>query len=232
MVPEKLPTNTPVDSILSGGIENNAITNFYGPAGCGKTNIAISSAIVMTKTDKSVLYIDTEGSFSVERFMQMGGTEELLKKIIFIEPHSWAQQHTEILELEKHIEKKNIGLIIVDSMVSLYRLEMDEKTFQKINRQLATQYSLLSKIARTLKVPSIITNQVYGLRTKEGEKIELTSKTISRYWSKALVEIKKAGASGHRIAIVRKHRSVAEGKTIEFKIEENGLKEVKFLGII
>lgn len=231
MMNAKLPTNTPLDKILSGGVESDAITNFYGPAGCGKTNIAITSMLSAVRSGKKVLYIDTEGSFSLERFYQLGGTDEDLKMISFVEPHSWKEQHTEILKLEKHVSSET-GLIIVDSMVSLYRLEMDEKTFQAVNKQLATQYSVLSKIARTMKIPVVITSQVYGIRDGQGEKTELTSRTISKYWSKALIELKKTDASGHRIAVIRKHRSVAEGKTIEFEIKEKELKEVKLLGII
>ena len=227
----KISTNTPVDKILSGGVESDTITNFYGPAGCGKTNIAISTAIAVAK-NAEVFYIDTEGSFSLERFYQLGGNEELLKKITFVEPHTWKEQHIEIQKLEKYMENKEIKLIIIDSIVSLYRLEMDSESFQLINKQLATQYSVLSKISRTMKIPIIITNQVYGLRTQEGEKIELTSRTISKYWSKALIEIKKTQTPGHRIAIVRKHRSVPENNSIEFKIEEKELKEIKLLGVI
>jgi len=230
----KIPTNTPLDKILDGGVEDDAITNFYGPAGVGKTNVAICAAIQAAKDGKHVVYIDTEGSFSLDRYFQLGGTEELLKSISFVEPTSWKQQHAEILRLDKGMEKKGIGLIVVDSIVSLYRLELDDQNFQAINRQLATQYSVLSRIARTMKIPVIVTNHVYGIRGegKEGEKIEMTSRTISKYWSKALIEIKKTEAASHRLAIVRKHRSVAEGKSIEFEIKEDKLKEVKLLGII
>jgi DNA repair protein RadB len=159
----------------------------------------------------------------MERFKQIGGTEKNLKNIKFLEIHGWKEQDEKISRLEKIINK-NVGLIVIDSIVALYRLELDQENFQKVNRQLATQYSVLSRISRKYNIPVLVTNQVYG----SGEEIELTSKAIAKYWSKVLVELKKTEKENHRIAILRKHRSMPEGKKIEFEIVENGIKEVKF----
>jgi len=219
----KLKTNTPVDKLLDGGIENDAITNIYGPPGVGKTNITLSTALACNSANKKSIYVDTEGSFSLERFKQLGGTEKDMKNVIMISVHDWKEQHKKILELEKLVEKdKNIGLIIVDSIVALYRLELDEKNFQEINKQLATQYSVFSKITRKFNIPVLVTNQVYS----KGDEIELTSRTIARYWSKTLVELKKLDKENTRMAILRKHRSLPEGRTIEFEITKDGFKQI------
>jgi len=219
---EKISTGTPLDKLLNGGIERDTITNVYGPAGSGKTNVIISTILKCCKEKGKVVYIDTEGSFSLDRFNQLGGTEDDLKRILFVEVHTWDEQNKEMKKLEKIIEKEKISLIAIDSLVSLYRLELDSKNFQMINKQLATQYSILSRITRKQKIPVLVTNQVYGLRDA---KIEMTSRTIAKYWSKALVELKKLEKENHRIAVLRKHRSLPEGKTIEFEIVQNGLKE-------
>lgn len=220
----KFATNTPLDKLLDGGIETDTITNLYGPAGSGKTNITLIAALECSKNKKAI-YIDTEGSFSYERFTQVGGDKNNLKNILFIEVHTWKDQHEKITKLEKMVTK-DIGLIIVDSLVALYRLELNEKNFHEINKQLATQYSMLSKISRTYKIPVLVTNQVYSI--KDSDEIELSSKAIAKYWSKALIELRKTEKENHRIAILRKHRSMPEGKKIEFEIVEKGLKEVRF----
>lgn len=225
----KIRTNSPLDKLLNGGIEYDAITNIYGPAGSGKTNIVLLAAIT-NSCDKKVLYMDTEGSFSAERFRQLKGDEKNMKNIIFVEVHSWEEQHNQMQLIEGLVKSGEIGLIIIDSLVALYRLVLDRENFQIINKQLATQYSILSSITRKYKVPILVTNQVYGYRDGGDEKIELTSRAIAKYWSKALIELKKAERSNHRVAIVRKHRSVAEGKNIEFEIKESELKEVGKLG--
>lgn len=215
---DRLATNTPLDKLLNGGIENDVITNIYGPAGSGKTNIALSAAIACSR---KVVYIDTEGSFSLERFRQLGG-EKKLGNILLIGVHTWDEQHKAVLKLEKTVEKDSFGLVVVDSLVNLYRLELTPETFQQINRQLATQYSVLSKITRKYGIPVLVTNQVYS----RGEETELTSRMIARYWSKALVELKRTDRENCRLAVLRKHRSLPEGKKIEFEITEKGLKQI------
>lgn len=215
----RFPTNTPIDKILGGGLEKGAITNIFGPPGSGKTNVALCSLLNV----KSAFYVDTEGSFSPERFYQLGGSAKKMQAVVLVEPGTWQEQHKCILQLESSIKKSKPEIIIVDSLVALYRLELDGKNFQQVNRQLATQYSVLSKIARTLDIPVLVTNQVYST----GEDVELTSRQIARYWSKCLIELKRGKKVGHRIALLRKHRSLPEGKEVQFEIKQNSLKEVK-----
>ena len=220
---KRFRTNTPIDKLLEGGIEEGVITNIYGPAGSGKTNICLS-AILQAKN--KVLYIDTEGSFSLDRFRQLGGDEKSLKNIILIEVHDWKEQYEEMQKLYKLIEKENVDIIVIDSLVALYRLELDANNrdaINSVNRQLATAYSVLSKIARQKGLPILVTNQVYG----SGDDVEITSNAIARYWSKCLIELKKINKDNCRRAIIRKHRSIPEGKSLDFEIHEKGLKELR-----
>jgi DNA repair protein RadB len=219
MILQKLPTNSPLDKILNGGIELGAITNVFGPAGFGKTNVALSTIL---GCKNKIIYIDTEGSFSTERFQQMGGDEEKFKQIIMIEPDSWKKQIEVIFRLEKMIGREKIDLIVVDSMVSLYRLELDQCNYQTINRELAVQYAVLSNIARKHSIPVLVTSQVYS----KGEDTEITSKTVAKYWSKCMIEIRRGERENQRLAILRKHRSIPEGKTVSFEIVQTGFKDV------
>lgn len=214
----KVETGTPLDKLMDG-LETDAITNVYGPAGSGKTNIALAAALKCVGKKKAA-YIDTEGSFSLERFTQLGGTEKDLKNIIMINVHTWEEQQKAFVDLERLVEKEKIGLIAVDSMVALYRLELDNSNFASVNKQLATQYSILSKIVRKNNIPVIVTNQIYS----KGDQVEITSRTIARYWSKTLVELRKTEKENHRIAILRKHRSLPESKHVEFEITKDGFR--------
>ncbi|MFH1630627.1 MAG: DNA repair and recombination protein RadB [Candidatus Aenigmatarchaeota archaeon] len=217
----RLSTNSPLDKILNGGIEYGAVTNLFGPAGFGKTNIALSTVLGCVN---KVIYLDTEGSFSIERFQQLGGDEKKMKQIILIEPDSWEKQCETMQRLGKIMSKEKVDLIVVDSMVSLYRLELDQDNYQTINRGLALQYSILSNIARKHNIPILVTSQVYN----KGEEIEITSKTVAKYWSKCMVELTRGERENQRMAIIRKHRSLPEGGKITFEITQKGFKEVKF----
>src|SRR3989344_8377378 len=102
----KSPTNTPLDKLLDGGIEKGVVTNVYGPAGSGKSNIAICAALKCVVDGKKVVYVDTEGSFSLDRFKQLGGSDKELKNMILIELHEWEEQHEEIKKLENMSDGK------------------------------------------------------------------------------------------------------------------------------
>lgn len=223
MYDKKFSTNTPLDKLLDGGIECGVITNLYGPAGSGKSNICLAS---MLQAKNRVLYIDSEGSFSLDRFRQLGGDEKKLKNIIFIDVHTWKDQYEQMIRLDKIIQKEKIDIVIVDSIVSLYRLELDNSDKDKVSRtnmQLGAVYSILSRIARERNIPVLVTNQVYGI----GEDIEPTSKAIARYWSKCLIELKKLDKDNCRKAIIRKHRSLPESKSTDFEIDQKCLKEYR-----
>ena len=219
MLTDRLASRKIIDELLRGGVEKGAITNFYGPAGSGKTNLAMLFTLACVKEGK-VAFIDTEGGFSTERFFQLGGQKEDLKNILYNYPVSFKEQ-TKIIQKLKNID---VELIVIDSIVSLYRLEIDKDNYTKINKELAKQLSSLSAIAREKKIPVIITNQVYSVNSDE---IELSGRDIVKYWSKCLVELKKVD-DNKRVAILRKHRSLPEGEKIEFEITKDGIEKAKF----
>ena len=60
---------------LYGGYEKDVITMLAGTPGSGKTNLVILVACSQAKKGNKVLFIDTEGGFSVERVKQIMGEE-------------------------------------------------------------------------------------------------------------------------------------------------------------
>ena len=56
-----------LDEFLNGGYETDAITTVFGPAGAGKTNLVLLAAAQAAQRDKKVVFMDTEGGFSVTR---------------------------------------------------------------------------------------------------------------------------------------------------------------------
>lgn len=217
---ERLSSQTRVlDDLLEGGAEKGVIANFYGPAGSGKTNICLLFTLSALRFGK-VAYVDTENGFSTERFFQMGGKHDDLKNIIYENPSSFEEQEH---ALEK-LKKIDLSLIVVDSFVSLYRLKLNEENATDVNRELAAQMAGLSKMSKDKNIPVIITNQVYSINSNE---IELSGRDVVKYWSKCLLELKKIDEN-RRVAIVRKHRSLPEGRKVEFEITSSGIGKAKF----
>src|SRR3989344_6355980 len=88
----KIVSGCEVIDRLIGGIENNLITAIYGPPGSGKSNFCLIFANEIAKS-KKVIYIDTEGGFSIERFKQINPNyEELLNNIIILKPTNFGEQ--------------------------------------------------------------------------------------------------------------------------------------------
>lgn len=210
---------------LTKGIEPGTITNLYGAPGTGKTNLCILAALECIGKGGVVSYIDTEGGFSLERLKQLEPNHNFaMQKINLIEPKDFEEQGKVI----KSLEGKEQGLIIVDSMVSLYRLEYSEPTKETIsaNRELSKQLSILSNIARAKKIPVLITAHTF--RNWETQENEVIGGNIIKYWSKAIIYLEKTGRVSERRALIFKHMSLPEGGSVKFMLVNGGIKPSGF----
>ena len=116
---EKISTgNLEFNQFLDGGYEKDVITTFYGPAGSGKTNLCMLAAVDAAKKGKKVIFIDTEGGFSVDRLKQLT-SEEVLQNILLMKATSFSEQQEVFNKLLDEVNKEGLGLIIVDSIVML-----------------------------------------------------------------------------------------------------------------
>ncbi|MCU0642431.1 MAG: DNA repair and recombination protein RadB [archaeon] len=217
-----------LNKMLYGGYENDVISVIYGAPGAGKTNFCLLAAVSQAKKGKRVIYMDTEGGFSSERIKQLAEEdyESVLDKILVLKPTSFSEQKKAFEELLKNL-KNEVGLIVVDGMTILYRLdfaeardkgEKDYWEVQKINSELARQMRILAEIARKREIPVLVTNQVY----KWDEEQKMVAGDIVRYWGKCLIEI--VSEKGKRTAYLRKHRSLPERK-LEFDIVNSGIRK-------
>mgnify|MGYP006285962705 CR=1 FL=1 len=217
----------PIDSFLDGGLETGIITNVFGKSGTGKTNFCVQVAAEIAEKGEKVVYIDTEKGFSPERFKQIADSEAL-DNIVLNEPVDFEEQEDAIHSLESIVEEHDPGAVIVDSIVSLYRLEAKGDQYQEVNQKLSNQLSELSKIARKQDIPVVVTNQVYS--SFDEDDLELVGRDVPRYWSKCLLQLKSSG-NGTREVEIEKHRSMPEGKTAQFKIAGSGLESVDEKGL-
>ncbi|MCZ3364692.1 MULTISPECIES: DNA repair and recombination protein RadB [Methanobacterium] len=220
----KIALACPIDSIIGGGIEKGIITQFYGPPGSGKTNIALKMLVQCAKNGKKAVFIDTEGGLSIERMKQITGDQfdDIAGNIIVLEPTTFEEQDEAIKKIEYSLKsgEENIDLIILDSAVALYRLKDGGQT--EINRDLSKQMGLLSMIARKYNIAVVVTNHIYSIFDEEGV-IEPVGGTILKYWSKIIIELVK-DENGERFAILKRHRSKPDGLKVKFEIVNSGLR--------
>lgn len=161
-----------LDELLGGGIETKAITELVGEFGSGKTQLCHQlSVMVQLPEDKGglnakALYVDTENTFRPERIMQMAkyrglDPQEALRNILYSRAYNSDHQAMIIDESRKIIEKENIGIIIIDSLVAHFRSEYPGRENlaerqQKLNHHIAQ----LLRIADIYNIAVVVTNQV------------------------------------------------------------------------
>nr|AAU83856.1 recombinase [uncultured archaeon GZfos34G5]QNO56775.1 DNA repair and recombination protein RadA [Methanosarcinales archaeon ANME-1 ERB7] len=154
----KLTTgSTSFDDLLGGGLETQALTEFYGEFGSGKTQIAHQIAVNVQLPPEngglngSVIIIDTENTFRPERIKDMAegaslDPDEILKNIHVARAYNSNHQILLVDKAERLAEElidteKPVRLLIVDSATAHFRSEyVGRGTLadrqQKINKHL------------------------------------------------------------------------------------------------
>ncbi len=161
-----------LDELLGGGVETQAITEFYGRFGSGKTQIchqlAVNVQLPVEKggLDGAALYIDTENTFRPERIVQMAegiglNPDQALKNIYVARAYNSDHQMLLAQKAREIIEEKGIRLLVVDSLTAHFRAEyvgrgkLAERQ-QKLNRHMHE----LQQLADTYNLAVVVTNQV------------------------------------------------------------------------
>lgn len=217
----KISTGTKLlDKLLEGGYETDAITTIYGPPGSGKTNLGMLAALQVAKNGKKVVYIDTEGGFSTDRLKQiMPDYKQALDNIVFLKPTTFEDQNKAVAQL-KELATEKIGLIVIDTISMLYRLQRSYKEDDTHNKDLYNQILQLNEIARTKKIPVLMLSQIYT--SFDNGKAKLVGGDIVNYASKCLLELENL--NNKRRVKLKKHRSLPANHAM-FRIMEKGIIE-------
>ena len=211
----------PLDDLLEGGLEGAAITLIFGEAGTGKTNICLQVARNVATTGKKVVYIDTEG-VSLERLKQISGAEyeEVMKNVLFFEPHSFDEQEKFVDKAVRLAESSlEVGIIILDSATIHYRLTRNDEE-RGVRKSLSPQLAKLLAVARSKDIPVLLTSQVYT--DLEKGTFEPLGGHVLLHNAKAIIRLDKV-STGVRRAVIIKHRHLEEGKRADFKLTNTGV---------
>ncbi|HDH07189.1 MAG TPA: DNA repair and recombination protein RadA [Thermoproteales archaeon] len=229
-----------LDNLLEGGIETQAITEFIGEFGAGKTQICHQLSITTQLPEEEgglngkVAYIDTEGTFRPERIYQIVkrrfkqlDPEKVLDNIIYARAYNSDHQMLIVNELKKLIEKENIKLVVVDSLVSHFRAEYPGRENLAVRQQkLNLHVHQLLRIAMIYDLAVVVTNQVvsspdifFGNPLKPAGGNVVAHGCTYRIWLKKSRE-------GKRIARIIDSPKHAE-REAAFRITEEGLVDLE-----
>ncbi|KAG6428024.1 hypothetical protein SASPL_112272 [Salvia splendens] len=164
-----------LDELLGGGIETSAITEAFGEFRSGKTQLAHTLCVStqlptnMKGGNGKVAYIDTEGTLNcsrpdriipiAERFGMDAGA--VLDNIIYARAYTYEHQYNLLLGLAAKMAEEPFRLLIVDSVIALFRVDFTGRgELADRQQKLAQMLSRLIKIAEEFNVAVYMTNQV------------------------------------------------------------------------
>ncbi len=198
-----------VDRVFGGGIVKGSISLIGGEPGAGKSTLALTIADRIAGAGVKVLYVSAEESASQIKMRadRIKSKSKLL--LLAIE--------TIIENIVKIINKENPGLVIVDSIQTVYKKDVDSVA-GSIN-QVRESCAHLLYIAKSTNIPIIIVGHV----TKEGmiagpKMLEHIVDAVMYFESEKYYKLKILRAVKNRF-----------GSTNEigiFEMAEDGIKEV------
>ncbi|MCS7129168.1 MAG: DNA repair and recombination protein RadA [Candidatus Caldarchaeum sp.] len=228
-----------LDMLLGGGVETQAITEFFGEFGTGKSQICHQLAVNVQLPvrrgglDGAALYIDSENTFRPERIVSMArhlglDPDEAMERIIYSEAYTSDHQMLLIEKADKIIKEKGVRLIIVDSLTAHFRSEylgrqMLAERQQKLNKHMHK----IVRLARAFNAAAVATNQVMS----KPDDIFSTSAVypvgghVVGHTSHNRVLLRKVSGKRVRIARLISSPYLPEGEAV-FQITENGVEDV------
>ncbi len=225
-----------LDELLGGGVEAKGITEAYGKFASGKTQLGFQLSVnVQLPVGKGgmagkVLFIDTEGTFRPERIEAIAkaadlNPEETLSNILVVRANNTQQQILSIEKADKTIRENNVKLVVIDSMMALFRSEFPGRgALGERQQKLNSHVHKLQQIADTHNLAVYITNQVMdnpGIlfgdpTTPVGGNIIAHAATTRLYFRKSKED--------KRIIRLVDSPSMPEGEAV-MKITPNGIKD-------
>lgn len=212
----------PLDDLLHGGVESGALTELFGEAGSGKTNLCLQLARNTALAGRKTVYIDTEG-VSLERLHQISGEhyERVRQNLLIFEPFSLREQEAVIDKTVRLVAgSPDVGLVVMDSATLHYRVGLGAGDDVEGRRALAVQLHALAALSRKRDIPVVYTNQV--TTNLETDDLEPLGGQFVRHLAKATLRLEKLPAGRRRVTVL-KHRSVAEGLSCEFRLTSRGV---------
>ena len=161
-----------LDELLGGGVETQAITEFSGEFGSGKTQLGHQIAVnVQLPADQGglggeVVYIDTESTFRPERIVDMAkgsglDPQEALRRIHVARAFNSNHQMLLVQKAQELARERPIRLLVVDSLTAHFRSEyVGRAELAPRQQQLNKHLHELLRFSDTYNAAIVVTNQV------------------------------------------------------------------------
>jgi len=225
-----------LDELLLGGIETQAITEFYGEFGSGKSQIChtlcVTSQLPIEEggLGGGVIFIDTEGTFRPERIEQIArsrklNSDEILKRVAICKTYNSSHLELIIKSIGKYIDDFKAKMIIIDSIISLHRAEFSGRgTLADRQQRLNSIMHKLVRIAEIYNVAIVVTNQVQTTPdTFFGDPTKPAGGNVIGHASTYRIYLRKAGTDRIARIIDSPYHPYSD---VRFTVTDAGIEEV------
>ncbi len=217
-----------LDKLLGGGFARGEVTLIYGEATTGKTTAVLQAAIAAAKMNLKTLYLDSDHSFTQQRFHQIAGKEsqDISSLIMLFLPETFSEQRKLVESLDNYITP-SLGLVVVDSVSSLYRAAFStSESIFSLNRDLTRQIAYLDELSSSHKIACIITSQVHARLNPPLGEVEPVARRALFHFPQTILRIRNTPRPNTREFVLEK----AEGSDIArtsclVALGENGLSD-------
>ncbi|KAI1354333.1 DNA repair protein RAD57 [Xylaria sp. FL0043] len=204
-----------LDAALDGGVPTGYITEITGESGAGKTQFLLTLLLSVQLPPphglgRPALYISTEAALSTKRLSQIlaqnpffrtldtATTKPSLDRVIStVTPDLESQDHILTYQVPVEVARRNIGLIVLDSVAANYRAEYERGSSSGGSNMAARSADLvrlghlLRELARKHDLAVVVANQVAD-RFSSSNALAPPSSSISQSLSPAF---KNSGSS-------------------------------------
>ncbi len=220
-----------IDSKLHGGISPVSVTLIYGEPETGKTTLAMQCAVNCAMQNLKILFVDCDNTFSAKRLAQVaaGKFEEIADLIILIKPNDFREQ-TAVIDRLSEYTSKNFGLVVIDTITSLYRVQIAESSGKAfgLNRELNRQMAILAQTAKTQKIPIVITSQVRSILDESYVSVAPVATRVLKFWADTIIAMKPTENPQTIKAVLEKTHEKTQEATCYLRIDETGIHDYPF----
>jgi len=219
-----------IDSNIGGGISPETVTLIYGEAETGKTTLAMQCAVNCAEQGFKILFVDCDNTFYAKRLAQIAHDkfDEVSERIILVKPKDFIEQ-TALIDNIQDYTAKNFGLIIIDTLTSLYGAKVAEtsgKAFT-VNRELNRQLAILAQTAKIRKIPLMITSQVRAVFNEQNPGVRPVATRVLKFWADTILALKPTEyPQTIKVAIEKTQKDTAE-VTCYIQIGESGIEDAQ-----
>ena len=200
-----------IDTALDGGITSEVITLIYGEPDTGKSTFTTQCAFNCAMQGLKTLYIDCDNTFSSKRLAQIAAEkfDDVADRILLIKPFDFKEQTAVIDRISDYITPHNFGLIVVDTINSLYGAKFAEAQNKirafSVNRELNRQMAILAQTAKTQKIPIIINSQVRSIFNDPLGGVKPAANRVLTFWADNIIVFKHTETKIIKVTIEKNH---------------------------